>query len=72
VVCFCFICHIEDMLRFRIFLSIERAGTKGHFTHKPRAVTTEIVRAQKKVSKGRRPNTPPKSCSVVMDPQVWC
>jgi hypothetical protein len=29
----------------------------------------EIVRAQKKVSKGR-PNTPPKSCSVVMDPQV--
>ena len=29
----------------------------------------EIVRAQKKVSKGR-PNTPSKSCSVVMDPQV--
>ena len=29
----------------------------------------EIVRAQKKVSKGR-PNTPPKSPSVVMDPQV--
>jgi hypothetical protein len=29
----------------------------------------EIVRAQKKVSKGR-PNTPPKSCSVVIDPQV--
>ena len=29
----------------------------------------DIVRAQKKVSKGR-PNTPPKSCSVVMDPQV--
>ena len=29
----------------------------------------EIVRAQKKVSKGR-PNTPPKSCSVVTDPQV--
>ena len=29
----------------------------------------EIVRAQKKVSKGR-PNTLPKSCSVVMDPQV--
>ena len=31
----------------------------------------EIVRAQKKVSKGR-PNTPPKSCSVVTDPQVHC
>ena len=29
----------------------------------------EIVRAQKKVSKGR-PNTPPKSCSVVTDPHV--
>jgi hypothetical protein len=29
----------------------------------------EIVRAQKKVSKGR-PKTPSKSCSVVTDPQV--
>jgi hypothetical protein len=30
-----------------------------------------MVRAQKKVSKGRRPNTPPESCcSVVTDPQV--
>ena len=29
----------------------------------------EIVRAQKEVSKGR-PNTPPRSCSVVTDPQV--
>ena len=28
-----------------------------------------IVGAQNKVSQGR-PNTPPKSCSVVMDPQV--
>jgi hypothetical protein len=31
----------------------------------------EIVRAQTKVSKGR-PNTPPKSCTVVVDPQVYC
>jgi hypothetical protein len=31
----------------------------------------EIVRAQKKLSKGR-PNTPPKSCSVVTHPQVQC
>ena len=31
----------------------------------------EIVRAQKKVSKGR-PNTPPTSCSVVTGPQVQC
>jgi hypothetical protein len=29
----------------------------------------ELVRAQKRVSKGR-PNTPPHSCSVVTDPQV--
>ena len=29
----------------------------------------EIVRAQKKVPKGR-PNTPPNSCSVVTHPQV--
>jgi hypothetical protein len=29
----------------------------------------KIVRAQKKVSKGRR-KTPPKSCSVVTDPQM--
>ena len=29
----------------------------------------EIVRAQKEVSKGC-PNTPPKPCSVVTDPQV--
>ena len=25
-------------------------ATKGHFTHEPRAVTVQIVRAQKKVS----------------------
>ena len=29
----------------------------------------EIVRAQKKVSKGC-PNTPPASCSAIADPQV--
>ena len=40
---------------------------EAHFTHEPRAVT---MRAQKKVSKGRRPKTPLKSCSVVTDPQV--
>jgi hypothetical protein len=44
---------------------------QGHFTHEPRVVTMKIVRAQKKVSKGR-PNTPPKSCSVVTDPQAKC
>ena len=30
----------------------------------------EIVRAQKKVSKGHRPKRPPQPCSVVIDPQV--
>jgi hypothetical protein len=30
----------------------------------------KIVRAQNKVSKGR-PKTPPQSCSVVTDPQVY-
>ena len=43
--------------------------TKGHFTHEPRAVTHEIVTAQTKFSKGH-PNTPPKSHSVVTDPQM--
>ena len=36
-----------------------RGGSRDH----------EIVRAQKKVSKGRA-NTPSKSCNVVTDPQV--
>jgi hypothetical protein len=41
---------------------------KGHFALEARAMTMKIVRAQKKVSKGR-PNTPPQSCnSVVTDP----
>ena len=56
---------------FNLFLLIfqQSLATHGHFTHEPRAVTMKIVRAQKRVSKGR-PNTPPKSCSVVMEPQV--
>jgi hypothetical protein len=44
--------------------------TKGHFSHKPRAMTMKIVGAQKKVFKGRV-NTPPKPWSVVTDPQVY-
>ena len=41
------------------------------FTHEPRAKSRdhEIVRAQKKVSKGH-PKAPPKSFSVVTNPQV--
>ena len=41
----------------------------GHFHTWAKSCDHEIVRAQKKVSKGY-PNTPPKPCSVVMDPQV--
>ena len=37
----------------------------------PRARDHEIMRAQKKVSKGR-PKAPPKSCGVVTDPRVQC
>jgi len=42
-----------------------KGDIKGH-SHKAKSRDHEIVRAQKKVSKGR-PNAPP---SVVMDPQV--
>ena len=43
--------------------------TKGHFTHEPRAVTMKLWEPKRKMSKGR-PKTPPKSYSVVMDPQA--
>ena len=38
-------------------------STRGHFTHEPRAESRdrEVMRAQKKVSKGRL-KTPPDSC----------
>ena len=39
------------------------------FSKGRRAVSHEIVRAQKKVSKGH-PNTTPKSCPMVTDSQV--
>ena len=42
---------------------------KGPLHTRAKSRDHDIVRAQKKVSKGR-PNTPPKSCSVVTDPQV--
>ena len=41
----------------------------GPFHTRTKSRDHEVMRAQKKVSKGR-PNTPPKSCSVVTDPQV--
>ena len=43
--------------------------TKGHFTHEPRAVTMKLWEPKGKCLKGR-PNTPPKSCTMVTDPQV--
>ena len=46
--------------------------TMGHFTHKPKSRDHAIVTAQKKVSQGNRPNTPPTSCSAVTGPQMQC
>ena len=43
-------------------------NTKGLFTPESRAMTMKLW-VQKKVSKGS-PNTPPKSCRVVTNPQV--
>ena len=45
------------------------SNKQGHFHICAMSCDHEIVRVQKKVSKGC-PNTPLKSCSVVMDPQV--
>ena len=45
--------------------------TQGPLPTRAKSRDHEIVRAQKEVSKGR-PNTPPKSCSVVADLQVQC
>ena len=42
---------------------------QGPLHTQARSRDQEIVRAQKKVSEGR-PKSPPKSCSVVTDPQV--
>jgi hypothetical protein len=44
---------------------------KGHFTHERKSRDRVIVRAQKKVYKGRS-KTSPKSRGVVMDCQVRC
>jgi hypothetical protein len=44
---------------------------RGHVTHEPRAVTMKSWEPKRKVSKGR-PNSPPKSWSVVTGPQVEC
>ena len=39
--------------------------TKGHFTHKTRAVTTKLWERKRKC-----PNAPSRSCSVVTEPKV--
>jgi hypothetical protein len=44
-------------------------GSKGQFHTRAKSRDHEIVRAQRKVVKGR-PKTPPNSCSVVTDLQV--
>ena len=44
---------------------------EGHLPHEPRAVTMKLWESEWQVSRAC-PNTPPKSCSVVTDPQVLC
>jgi hypothetical protein len=56
-------CHIEFNFGWKYHL--------GPLHTQAKSSDHEIVRAQKKVSKGH-PNTPPKSHSVVMDPRVQC
>ena len=63
-----------DMLGHNLIAVIQPSLTKELTHHKGPLHTRaksrdhEIVTAQKKASQGR-PNTPPTSCSVVMDPQ---
>ena len=45
--------------------------SQGHSTQRAKSRDRGIVRAQEKVPNGRR-KTPPKSWSVVVDPQVLC
>jgi hypothetical protein len=52
---------IACFISYKKWVKREKCLSNGH----------EIVRAQKKVSKGH-PNSPPKSRSVVTDPQVYC
>ena len=47
----------------------ESTASLGPLRARAKSRDREVVRAQKEVSK-RPPNTPPKSCSEVTDPQV--
>ena len=58
---FIFLMAFESLLSFFVTLGPLHTRARSH--------AHEIARAQKKVSKGR-PNTPPRSCCVVTDPQV--
>ena len=50
---------------------VARTSRCGECIHKrSKSRDHEIVRAHKKVSQGH-PKTPPKTCSVVKDPQVY-
>ena len=48
-------------------IRLQMQSELGQLHTRAKSQDHEIVRAPKKVSKGR-PNTPPKSCSVVTDP----
>ena len=51
------------------FKQLNLPGPSGLLHTQAKSRDHEFVRAQKKVTKGR-PKTPPKSCSVVTDPEV--
>ena len=56
-----------DSTKFRVY----RCLIKGQFYTRAKSYDHEIVRAQKKVSKGR-PESSPKLYSVVTDPKLQC
>jgi hypothetical protein len=69
--CRCFIAYLLLRLEFCWWKleKMKKEPSLGPLHTQAKSRDHEIVRAQKKVSKGR-PNTPPTSCSVVTDPQV--
>jgi hypothetical protein len=64
------ICRFETLILSKL-ITMAHGIPLGPLHKRAKSCDHEIVRAQKKSSKGC-PKTPPKSCSVVTDPQVWC
>ena len=62
-------CSIPTTIKTTQVLAQSFTHIEGPLHTQAKSHDHEIVRAQKKMSKGC-PKTPPKSCSVVTDPQV--